>query len=361
MKHLRKFFAAVVLLLVGCIAPPRTEAQFIGYTSAQSTTSTPFNGVTCTAALLSPRVNVTNIGQGAHWLTFTAGNPSTLTYTLQGSYDGVNFFDISDVGTFTVNSAGFAGLQATGYYPVVAVNVGACTPGAATIKLQYSGMSLTPGVPTGTAQIGQLIKNIAVLNAANTSFQSSVLRSPFGSANGTLQFVYTGAAGPSGSTLQVQCGTNAAFVPNATQAFALQTTQSLVQAFQIPAINCPFFTVFYTSGGASAANYNLDFAFANPGIPIAGQQYTHITGTTATVIKPVAGYLHTLSINLGGAGTVSIFDLPAASCTGTPASNQIAIITATATTLQTFTYDVNLVNGICVKASAAMDLTVSAQ
>ena len=115
------------------------------------------------------------------------------------------------------------------------------------------------------------------------------------------------------------------------------------------------------AGGASANTFNLAYSFYPPGALPTGGLATNVTGTTATAVKASGGLLHTLTVNTGGAGTITIFDLPGASCTGTPATNQRATITVTATTLQTFTYDVYLSQGICVKASVAMDFTVSSQ
>jgi hypothetical protein len=93
-----------------------------------------------------------------------------------------------------------------------------------------------------------------------------------------------------------------------------------------------------------------------------GNTYTHITTTTATAAKATPGLLHTLTINTPAAGTVSVFDLATAACTGTPATNIVAVMTAIAATPpETYIYDTQLLNGICVKASVAMDLTVAVQ
>lgn len=89
-----------------------------------------------------------------------------------------------------------------------------------------------------------------------------------------------------------------------------------------------------------------------------GYTFSHITGTTATAVKSTPGLLHTLTVGTGAAGTIQIFDLPSASCTGTPAG-PMSVLTITATTLQTFIYDTNFTQGICIKASVAMDFTVS--
>jgi hypothetical protein len=87
--------------------------------------------------------------------------------------------------------------------------------------------------------------------------------------------------------------------------------------------------------------------------------YTHITGTTATVAKATGGMLHTVTVNTGAIATLKVFDLAAASCTGTPSTNVVASASIVLASLQTLTYDATLTNGICVQASGAMDVTVS--
>jgi hypothetical protein len=122
--------------------------------------------------------------------------------------------------------------------------------------------------------------------------------------------------------------------------------------------------VNYTSGGA-AGNITLDYAFNPPGTAVSATLAvpTHITGTGATSAKANGGTLVSVIINTGNAaGTLSVFDLSGANCTGTPATNTVAVITtASATPLAPFTYNANMLNGICVKASAAMDVTVLTQ
>jgi hypothetical protein len=361
MVDVRKFLYSLIAVLGLAVG---AQAQFIGYVSSQSTTSLPFNASTCTAALTAGDVAVTNIGQGAHWATAVAstGGLTILTYSIQASYDGISFFDISDFGTFPTAGGvtDISNVTGTGYYPVIAVKVTSCTPTSATITIRYSGISLPPGTPVGTAQTGQINKHLASLISAGAGFASGSLRTPFGNSAGVLNFLYTGA-GPANSTLVASCITTLGNPSSQSFTFPLQTTNSLGQSFNMPAAACPYFSVAYNPGGASASSATLDYAFTTPGSPPPPYAYSHITTTTATAIKAFAGTVHTLSINLGAAGTVSLFDLPTASCTGTPATNQVAIVTATATTLQTFTYDVNFLQGICLKASLAMDLTVSYQ
>lgn len=98
------------------------------------------------------------------------------------------------------------------------------------------------------------------------------------------------------------------------------------------------------------------------GPPAANGNYKYIVSATTTNVKPTSGYLHTVTINGGTAGVVTLYDIAAAGCTGTPASGKFATIgalPATPTPPVTVTYDLATVNGICVVTAAATDLTVS--
>jgi hypothetical protein len=229
-----------------------------------------------------------------------------------------------------------------------------------TFTLSYSGTSsiTTPGV--GSYQAGQIDKYEFNLLTAGTN-ATDTFQTPFGNSSGTVIFRFNGA-GPAASTVNVLCsGVNLSSSINTV--FQLQTTAGLQQFFAVPAGPCTNATVTYFSGGASASTFQLEYIFTQPGFtPNAGTGvYTHVTTTTATAAKATAGFLHTLNVNTAAAGTISIFDLPIASCTGTPATNTVAVITVPAATngLPPFLYDVNLLQGICVKASVAMDYTVS--
>jgi hypothetical protein len=348
----RRLTSALFILfgLVGLARPAR--AQYLGNVGLQTVNPSPFNS-TCTG---SPQLfALQNIGQTAHYLTLFAGtNLGGFTATIQGSQDGISFVIISDVLT-QVN----AGITAHGYYPVLRANV-TCAVAGGTFKLNYSGESVVPGAPAGSTLQMTVDKNIAIAASAASTFTSVSFSTPFGGTSGTLVFAYS-ATGPSGSTLTVNC-INLVSTPSAITIgpFALQTGTQ-VQTFPISASVCPLFNVTYTSGGASAALYVLDYMFSPPGFtPNVGTgTYTHITGTTATAVKATQGFLHSVTVNTGAAGTISVFDLPSASCTGTPSTSVVAVITVTTTTLQTFTYDTALLQGICVKASAGMDFTVS--
>lgn len=94
--------------------------------------------------------------------------------------------------------------------------------------------------------------------------------------------------------------------------------------------------------------------------PASNAAYKYIATATTTIVKGNGGFLHTLTINGGTAGVVTLYDVGSAGCTGTPASGKFATIeTIGATNPVTLLYDLQTQNGICVLTAAATDLTVS--
>jgi hypothetical protein len=353
---LRPFLFSIFLSAFGLVLPAEMHGQFIGYTSPQTVSSRPYgnSNVSCTG---TPQLaTVQNLGQSVHQAVFEGVSVTSGTMVIQGSNDGVSFQNISD--TASLNSTANQNLRGDGYYAVVQISV-VCPATGGTFSVFYSGTSVTSGTNTGSAQITQYDKALARAAPSSTNLAVSV-QTPFGSSGGSVYFQYSSGTISAGATLVVQCTGNETFtlVP----AFTLVGTALTFQQIPITASNCSNVTVTYTAGGAGTSTITLDYVFSLPGQSVlqSGTTYTHVTTTTATPAKGTGGLLHALTVNTGAAGTISIFDLPVASCTGTPATNIVAVITATATTLQTFTYDVNLLTGICVKASVAMDFTVSA-
>jgi hypothetical protein len=355
---LRRLSFAIAVLLLALPA----AAQFIGYTSPQTVTSVPYNNMTCTQALAASPVVIPNVGQTFHTATLTSGalGATGISYSILGSYDGTVVFNISDVGTGTDASTGLTGVTASGYYPVVLVVVKTCTPASQTITIKYSGTSAAAGPLGGALLVGQLVKNISNGLTAGSS-ASLTVNSPFGSSAGILYFSYSGS-GPASSTLTVQCASNQSISVPIFTSPSLVTTSGVLQRFIVPPTSCYSITVGYNSGGASSATFSLDYELSTPGTAPLAYQYSHIAATTATAVKAVSGFVHTVTVNTSAAGTVSIFDLAAASCTGTPSTNTVAVITTPSATtgLASYTFDVNTLNGICVQESAgSMDVTVS--
>lgn len=354
-RWVKKNFLSLVLSVAGLLAPASLRAQFLGYTSAQTTSFTPFNAASCTGSIQT--ATVPNAGQAVHIALAQAGSVKNLLMWFQGSNDGVNYFDISEQVTSQGTTA--AAVQGNGYFAVVRL-VANCTAGGS-ITAFYTGQSVTPGNLYGLFASSQYLKNVVLNQPAATGFTGPIFRTPFANTAGTLFAYFAGGTTAVGTNIQVICSQVSSLTPNYQAGVYSLASNTTLQTFAVPASSCPYIELIYNGTAGPTALFTADYVFSLPGVApgLGTGTYTHITGTTATAIKGVAGFLHTVTVNTGGAGTISVFDLPTASCTGTPATNIVAVATATATTLQTFTYDVNLLQGICVKASVAMDFTVS--
>jgi hypothetical protein len=355
MRRLAAIFFFITLAAV------LSSAQYIGNVGLQTVQTQLATNLACTGAaqtfITGTTTGFNNIGQTQHYLS--VGSVSGAT-SFQAEIDGIdrqgNIYRISDVLEIAGGTATRIGsITATGYYPRIQVLV-TCSIGA-TFSASYSGSQVSFNQNAGSYLLAQL-DHINFSGAAANSSQSDTFETPYASAAGTLYFSYSNPT-IGGGQISVNCSSQqSASGPTIFAATPAQVAG--LQTFNVPDVPCAIAQVSYSTAG-SANLVSLEYIFSPPGrLPLA-QFFTHIVGTTATIVKATAGYLHTLTVNTGAAGTVSVFDLAAGGCTGTPATNTVAVITATTTTLQTFTYDVNLKNGICVKASVAMDLTVSAQ
>jgi hypothetical protein len=86
-----------------------------------------------------------------------------------------------------------------------------------------------------------------------------------------------------------------------------------------------------------------------------------IIAATTTAVKATAGTLRRITVTTGVvSATIKLFDLAAASCTGTPSTNPKAVLTLPATISNPFTieFQQSFVNGICVLTNLATNLTV---
>ncbi len=317
-------------------------------------------GTACTGLTQTFTVNNRNQTQHYAYIAPTAAL-TNLTMQIQGVDSGGNVYPISDTGTSAVPSIGMAtALTGTGYFPTVQVVVTCLPVTTGTFTLSYSGGQAISNVNVGSFLLSQIDKIISS-NASAASDYIALIEPPYGNSWGVLYLSLMGT-GSTGASLMVTCETPNGTGPQ-TYSFDVATTTSIVQSFIVPSGPCPNANVSYLHSGASTATYVLDYVFMQPGITISNL-YTHITGTTATSIKSGAGVVHSIVVGTSAAGTISLFDLPKGSCTGTPASNTVSVITEFASATPpppAYIFDTFLKNGICVKASAAMDITVSSQ
>lgn len=338
------------------------HAQIPQYVTPQSVTAILANNLPCTG---SPQTfstaaaipNFGNLGQTQHYAYMSIGSAATVSMEIDG-IDGLgNVYRISDTARISNKLSGTNPvLTATGYFPNIQIVVD-CSTGF-DFDLGYTGTSATSNQNSGAYQLAQVDKVLSSGSPANTNLAVPTFQPPFSSSFGTLYFQY-GTTGPAGSVLVVSCQGEASTGNLAIYDFSLATTG--LQIFTVPDSTCPSVTVTYVSGGASATNFALDYIFPQAGFK-GTKSYTHVTTTTATVVKAGPGTLHTLVVGTPAAGTITLFDLAPTGCTGTPVTNVVSVITATATfPAAPEIYDTLFKNGICLQLSAAMDVTASSQ
>ncbi len=277
---------AALLALSGWAA----HGQFVGYVSPQSVNSVVATNVACTG---SPQLFITgsapapasfaNLGQTQHWLTIaTTGSPTFVFAEIDGIDAQGVVYRMSDV----LNLASFrtsATVQASGYYPKFQIQVTCATGGSFTAA--YAGSSGSGGPNAGAYQMNQIAKVIAAGAAAGSGFSENLLQTPFGNSAGVLVFAYN-ATGPAGSVLSISCLGNA--FNNISYNFPLGTT-NFPTFFTVPPGSCPQVQVNYVSGGASAATWNLEYDFTQPGFP-AGQSVFNPTQLGVNALtEPAAG------------------------------------------------------------------------
>ncbi len=87
----------LALSVIGACFPAKLQAQFIGYQSPQTVKSTPLSAVTVPTVGVVP-----NLGQSIHAVVYVVASPCVgsfgLDLRIEASYDGTNFFSISEDG-----------------------------------------------------------------------------------------------------------------------------------------------------------------------------------------------------------------------------------------------------------------------
>jgi hypothetical protein len=256
----------VILLLFALAAPAR--AQDIGNVGLRTVNATLANGTSCTGAAQNFTTGVTpnfnNLGQTSHLATATS-NASQFQMEIDGIDNLGNVFRLSDLQLGVPTSAkGGLVVTAAGYMPQIRVSV-ICTA-AATFSISYSG-SFSPQPPNISGALLVAVDKLPFQTAAANTTVSTTFQTPGGNSSGTIIFQYA-AAGPSGSTITAQCLSNNGTNLAPASVFPV-TTASTPQFFTVTPMSCPFVTLTYTSGGASATTYNLEYVFN-----VAGTQQT---------------------------------------------------------------------------------------
>jgi len=334
-----------------------------GVIQIQTNTQTLFNGtITCP---FTQTFNIQNINQSVHVVTYSTPTSSqTVKIFIEGSNDGITFFQLSDT-AMTNPLVGVGALIGFGFYPIVRANVAitGCT-GSPAFSLVYNAAGVTPGFELGAFDATAIAKTLSRGADASTGHVFT-FTAPYANTAGVITFEFSGTA-PTGGGFEVD-NCDPTFGGAFDQVFAIPAANGVQFSFPVRAFPTPCVSVTYNQGAGGSGGLQLFYNFTKPGgaggaVPALNTQSTHIVGaTTVQIVKHAAGVLHGLAVNTPAAGTIAIYDVPQDGCTGTPSNTLLkANITLTGSSQpETILYDMGMNGGICVlPSSATMDLTV---
>jgi len=118
------------------------------------------------------------------------------------------------------------------------------------------------------------------------------------------------------------------------------------------------FEMFSQLGGVTAVNTNLSSAIAGEDLTndvLKVEQrfsYAYITTATTTTVKSGSGFLHTITVVGGTAGTITVDD-------ATSATTPTICAFDSTNAIATYTFDVAFTTGLTIVTSAATKLVVS--
>ncbi len=134
-------------VIIGLFALTASAWQFAGNLSTQTYAFKVFN----VQAGVGPSAPFRNIGATSHWLSYCTANSSAVEVALEASNDGVNWFQISNLGNVT----GCTVITASGYYQNVRADIYEDTSsgGTASVTAWYTA-STFPISNTGVLDVG---------------------------------------------------------------------------------------------------------------------------------------------------------------------------------------------------------------
>jgi len=265
----RKILLGFFLLLALVFTAERVEAQYIGTVGLQTGTQAVFTNTNCSGGQ-TQSAPIINLGQSVHILSYRiTGNPAsapTPIVTIEGSFDNVNYSQISDSGIGPTIGSAQSILVAYGSYPYLEAFVNGGTTGCV-VNASYIGASVTPANSVGDADITAFQKTITALTPDTPSLNPYEFIPPYGNTAGVISFVTFGGFGvAAGSTLSVYSRDNQLNqqIPLAT--FKLSSIPDTVQYFVVPSLPTSGLYVVYTSGGSSSGEYAIEYLFSKPGV-----------------------------------------------------------------------------------------------
>jgi hypothetical protein len=278
----RSQYALIAAFCLLGLWTPDSRAQS-NPTRLDTVSATVANNVVCSGAAQNFSTsqgitNFINIGQTGHLATATS-NASVFQMEIDGIDNIGNIFRLSDLQLGVPSSAqGGIVVTANGYMPNIRISV-ICSAGA-TFSISYSG-SFSPQPQNLAGVLLNATDKLPFQTAPANTNNSKTFQTPTGNSAGTIVFQYSGV-GPAGSTITAQCISNAGV--NLTLFTFSPTTAATPQLFSVASGPCPFVNLSYTSGGASAVTYSLEYVFVSQG---AAQTTTPVSVTNFPVTQPV--------------------------------------------------------------------------
>lgn len=174
---LRRNLIFAVLALAGWISPAQVEAQFLGYTSQQSTAQLVWTNQNANAVSST----LSNIGQSSHYLT-VCNTAFVGVVSLEASTDSTYANPVTLVagnyGTLAADT-GCHVLQAGGYYPAVRARVKGYSSGSASVFYTGIGGPIAPA-PSGISSSGPTAPPVCDTNAGPSSVAQNTTTASLG-------------------------------------------------------------------------------------------------------------------------------------------------------------------------------------
>jgi len=304
-------FLFVFLLASG--APQRVAAQFIGYTSPQTVAQRVFTNLGA-AGTSSP---VQNLGQTVHYLYYTVAPAPTAVEVVLEADTGGGWFEISN--TATAFSTGI--VFASGYYPLVRVNVKVLAGAGVFLNAWYSGTSTAIGPEAGRFRSSGT-ETVVVLRDQNAAADINFAPSPalLRSSEGVLvvtQTAVTGVTALTGAYIRVQISENpqgCGALDREIARFGPLVGGNAVQIFSVPSRAAARLCVSYNFAAAPTGGLlNVFYLFGPSALP-SGLQHTFIAlaaggATEGLSVQSISPAQHTVQLTVTGGPANCTFQL----------------------------------------------------
>lgn len=314
----RKLLLAFLFGILLVFLPQCARAQFIGYTSPQTVGPIQVLNNVLVATASAP---VQNLGQSFHFIYYTS-NGVTVEIRIEAAYAaGGPWFAISN----TAIAEGAGSVFATGYYPLVRVNLltFAGAPGAV-LSAWYSGTSTGVGPATGLFR-GSGTESVYVVRDwdATAAGMIGFAVPPYGNSGGMVMVVptanITGVDAATGTFLLVQPSTRPGICALGGGQREIARLGPLrgalaVDTFNIPAYGAQRLCVSYGFANApTGGTFNVLYVFGNTNGPkeIRRDFIALVApGVTAGLsVQPLEPAEHTAQLTVTGAPATCTFQL----------------------------------------------------